>query len=317
MNIVFIYDDQEDYNVKNRMEYADFCLSDEAELIVTLLERLGHLVKVIKGKDAIKKEIHVIEKYDIVFNKMEGYKSRNREGLLPAIMEFYGIPYVGTDAYGFSLSLNKYHTKLIARDNNILTPQFFVIENENELKNKLNNIKFPIIIKPNNEGSSMGCQVFYEMKKEVNDAIKRLLYMYDQPVIVEEYIDGIDISVPIIGTGEKAKSIGIVEFCNMDGSYPVIASTKFKYVDKYITRILQREKNVIDNINSDALKMYRSLGCKDYGRIDFRLRNNNPYFLEINPLPTLCKNGAFDICAKNMGLGMMDIIDRIIKSAVK
>lgn len=315
MKIAFIYDDQEDYFVTDKIEYADFCLKEEADLIIRSLEKLGHVVKVIKGKELLKKEICNISEMDIVFNKTEGFKSRNREGLVPAVMEMFEIPFVGTDAYGFSLSLNKYHTKLIAKDKGILTPRFLLIESEDDCQN-ICNIKFPIIIKPNNEGSSMGCQVFRKLSNEVYIAIKRLLDKFKQPVIVEEYIEGIDISVPIIGTGDRAKCIGIVEFSNSDGSYPEIASTEFKYIDDYKTKILFRDREILDKIGKAALNIYRALGCKDYGRVDFRLSDGSPFFLEINPLPTLCKNGAFDICANNLGMDMVDIIDKIIKSAL-
>ena len=200
-------------------------------------------------------------------------------------------------------------------DKGILTPPFIVIEKEEDCIN-ISQLKFPIIIKPNNEGSSMGCEIFYELSDELWIAIKHLLVKFEQPVIAEEYINGIDISVPIIGTGSKAESIGIVEFSNADGSYPKIASTEFKYVNDYKTSILERDEQVLSTIKNAALRIYRALECRDFGRIDFRLQNDIPYFLEINPLPTLCKNGAFDICANHLGLNMDDVIYRIIESAL-
>lgn len=315
MKIAFVYDDQDDYFVTDRIEYADFCLKEEANLITCALEKLGHTVKVIKGKSALRKKIYKMAEMDLVFNKTEGFKSRNREGLVPETMEMFEIPFVGTDAYGFSLSLNKYHTKLIAKDKGILTPNCVLVENKFDYQN-INNLKFPIIIKPNNEGSSMGCNVFYKLNNEVYEAIKELLNKFKQPVIVEEYIDGIDISVPVIGTGDNARCMGIVEFRNNDGSYPEIASTEFKYIDDHKANILIRCDKVLNQINKSALSIYTALGCKDYGRVDFRLSNDKPFFLEINPLPTLCKNGAFDICASNLGMSMVDIIEKIINSAI-
>ena len=316
MKVAFVYDDQDDYLVENKIEYADFCLKEEADLIINALEKLGHIVSVVKGKEQLKKNIYKISEMDLVFNKTEGFKSRNREGLVPAVMEMFDIPFVGTDAYGFSLSLNKYHTKLIARDKGILTPDFLLIEDEEDFKN-IDDLKFPIIIKPNSEGSSMGCQVFQEPNSELYIAIRKLVHKFNQPVIIEEYVKGIDISVPIIGTGKNAESIGIVEFSNADGSYPEIASTEFKYIDDYKTKILYRDEKVLEKIKNDAIKIYRALGCKDYGRIDFRLKGDMPYFLEINPLPTLCANGAFAVCAEKLGLDMVDIINKIIKSAMQ
>lgn len=316
LRIVFLYDDQDDYNLSNKIEYADFCLKDEAEVIISSLRRLGHSVYVVKGKKAILNDLNIIKQADLVFNKSEGFQSRNREGLIPALLEFMEIPYTGTDAYGFSLSLNKYHTKLIAKDMEILTPNFIIINNEEQLES-ISKLKYPVIIKPNNEGSSMGCSVFHEYNNEIQDAVKKLLLKFHQPVIVEEYIAGIDISVPIIGTLNDAECLGIVEFSNDDGSYPLIASTEFKYIDHYKTKILRKSDKTMSYIKKLSLQIYNALGCRDYGRIDFRLKNDIPYFLEINPLPTLCTGGAFDVCAHESGLCMDDIINNIIRSAMK
>lgn len=315
MKIAFIYDNQDDYNISDKLEYADFCLEDEAHLIINSLKNLGHEVHIIKGIPELKRNILKLSEVDLIFNKTEGFRSRNREGLIPAICEIFTIPFTGTDSYGFSLSLNKYHTKLIANDMNILTPKFCLIKRNSDY-NKISDLTFPIIIKPNNEGSSMGCEVFYENDDKLKYSINKLLIKYQQPVLVEEYISGIDISVPILGTGDSARCLGIVEFSNLDGTYPEIASTKFKYIDNYKTSVLHRESHIENDIYEYSLAIYNALGCKDYGRIDFRLNGHVPYFLEINPLPTLCKNGAFDICAKNIGLNMVDIIESIVNSAM-
>lgn len=317
MNIAFFYDNQEDYFLTDNIQFADFCLDDEAAVIVDSLQELGHTVTVIKGPEALRKSLHNINSFDLVFNKSEGFKSRNREGLVPAMLEYYNIPFTGTDAYGFSLSLNKYHTKLIALDNDILTPNFVVINSINEI-NKIRELQFPIIIKPNSEGSSIGCRVFYQnSKQEILQHINELVDEFNQPVIVEEYIKGIDVSVPIIGNKETANCLGIVEFSCLDGSYPEIASTDIKYVEGFRTKIIEDNTFFTEKIKSDSLKIYNALGCNDYARVDFRITEDAAYFLEINPLPTLFLNGAFDVCAKSDNQNIKDVIKRIVDSAIE
>ena len=105
--IAFVYDNQNTYGVEDKMNYSDFCYDDEAQYFKKSLESLGHYeVNVICGVKNFFEVYNGGERFDMVFNKCEG--------IFPALLEYYNIPYVGTDAYGLSLSLNKFHTKLIA-----------------------------------------------------------------------------------------------------------------------------------------------------------------------------------------------------------
>ena len=153
-NIAFVYDSQDVYGIKDRLSYSDFCYDDEALYFQKSLESLGgYKVTIFCGMKKFFEAYNNGKHFDMVFNKCEGFNSRNREGIFPSLLEFYGIPFVGTDAYGLSLSLNKFHTKLIAEYYKIPTPKFALIETKEDAEKV--NLLPPPIVKPNSEGSSI------------------------------------------------------------------------------------------------------------------------------------------------------------------
>ena len=184
-NIAFVYDNQSVYDIEDSIVFSDFCYDDEARYFKNSLEKADYNVRVFCGaKDFFKAYQQGLD-VDIVFNKCEGFRSRNREGLFPSLLEFYNIPYVGTDAYGLSLSLNKFHTKLIAQYLHVPTPQFVLIDNISDAKKKLD-FEFPVVLKPNSEGSSMGVKIV-ENANQLLGAVIDISDKYGFPLICEEY----------------------------------------------------------------------------------------------------------------------------------
>lgn len=312
-SIGFVFDTQEEYCISDSIAFADFCYEDEAAYIKKSLEKEGYQVTIYHGACDFYNNYLKGKKEDIIFNKCEGFNSRNREGLFPAVLEFLDIPYVGTDAYGLSLSLNKYHTKLIADSLGVKTPNYFLIENNQDINN-VTSLQFPVIIKPNTEGSSMGIEIVDSISK-MESAVRKVSAVYGFPLLCEEYIYGNEVSVPIIGTGDDAEALGVVEFRKKDGSFFSIYSTDAKYYSGCDTLFLESSESVLNRILKDSLEIYKALGCRDFGRVDFRVREDETYFLEINPLPTLCEGGSFELCANSMNSSFPEIIDRIVKSA--
>lgn len=225
------------------------------------------------------------------------------------------IPYVGTDAYGLSLSLNKFHVKLIAKYYGIRIPKFVLIEKSSDIK-ITSSLQFPVIIKPNSEGSSMGVKRINNYKKLSPEIIAELVSLYGYPILCEEYIEGNEVSVPVIKTGDKAEALGAIEFRKSNGELFNIYSTNDKYNSDCQTLIFNCSEKTKNQLLSNALILYKNLGCKDFGRIDFKVRDGVPYFLEINPLPTLCKGGSFELCAKLKNISFSDLLIEIIESAI-
>ena len=193
MKIGLTYDLREDYNIDRNSEvFADFCHPDEIGYLARAIEACGHeavmLGNMYKVNQAIKDGTFDC---DLVFIEDEGIKSRNREAIVPAILELNNIPYVGSDAYAMGLSQNKFHTKLVARFLGIPVPAEIYVEyrpyEEGEMENWIKsemarqNLHFPLVVKPNAEGYSMG--VF--LVNSVDEAIEKKL--------VDELVTDIDI----------------------------------------------------------------------------------------------------------------------------
>lgn len=312
--IAFVYDSQNTYGIDDKMTYSDFCYDDEAQYFKKSLESLGNYeVKLICGVKNFFEAYNGGEKFDIVFNKCEGFNSRNREGIFPALLEYYGIPYVGTDAYGLSLSLNKFHTKLIAEYYKIPTPKYELIEKFEDVK-KVNSLTYPVIVKPNSEGSSMGVIIVNEPEK-LNDVIKDVSEKYGYPLICEEYIYGNEVSVPLIGTGKNVIALGPIEFRQNDGKFFPIYSTEAKYYSGCETLYFDGSEKAKKIMIDSALKIYEALGCRDFGRADYRVRGDEAFLLEMNPLPTLSEHGSFELWANTHNSSFPKVLEMIIQSA--
>ena len=314
--IAFVYDSQDVYGIKDCMSYSDFCYDDEAQYFKKSLESLGNYeVKLFCGVKNFFEAYNSGQHFDMVFNKCEGFNSRNREGIFPALLEYYEIPFVGTDAYGLSLSLNKFHTKLIAEYYKVPTPKFELIEKSDDIK-KVNSLKYPLIVKPNSEGSSMGV-IIVEKAENLSDVVNDVSEKYGYPLICEEYIYGNEVSVPIIGTGENAKPLGPIEFRQNDGKFFPIYSTEAKYYSGCETLFFEGSENAKKIMIDSALKIYKALGCRDFGRADYRVRGDEAFLLEMNPLPTLSEHGSFELWAETNNSSFPKILEEIIKSAEK
>jgi D-alanine-D-alanine ligase len=319
MKIGITYDTKEDYENVDYSKYCDFASLTSISFLKKQFEQAGFEVQLIGSYKKLSELIKIDKlNVDLIYNTAEGISSRNREGLIPALLEANKIPYIGSDSYALSLTLNKYHTKLLAQNNHIPTPVaelFYRYDTKENIALKLQKLHTPVIVKPNYEGSSMG--LFYA--ETVDDAfnyIKQDLEIYNQEILCEEYIDGMEITVPVIGNNEYAKALGCIEFYRSDGR-PIFL---FESDDKHYRDIRCREA-VIPNEIATRLKEYsvllhRFIGCKDINRVDFRLTSDNHiYFLEMNPLPALDPDGSFVCAARLQGMDFPKILKQIVQYA--
>ena len=257
---------------------------------------------------------------DIVFNISEGLTGRNRESQVPILLEMAGVPFVGADALTLGLTLDKVMAKKIFIAEGIPTPRFFEVNSAESLVNH-DHCKFPLIVKPRFEGSSKGLSESSrvenadELKKQV-DFITRT---YKQPALVEEFISGQEFTVAIVGN-ENPEIMPVVQI-KIDGklklndkfyTFARITSDRLEYICP--AKITQDLKKKLDDL---ALRVYRSVECRDFGRVDFRVDNDGkPYVLEINPLPSLSTEDVFMLIAKNIGITYEQMLGRILNSAL-
>lgn len=329
MKIGLTYDLREDYNIEHNSEvFADFCHPDEIGYLARAIEANGHeavmLGNMYKVNQAIKDGTFDC---DLVFIEDEGISSRNREAIVPAILELNKIPYVGSDAYAMGLSQNKFHTKLVARYLGIPVPAEVYIKYKPYTPGELSEwiisemarqrLKFPMVVKPNAEGYSMG--VF--LVNSIEEALEKIQYNFDnyhQEVLLEQYIDGPELYVPLIGTGEESYCLDVGVCRYPDGSDIGI----FTLHDKCFTDMIDTIAAVDDQMKKDLFdwtkRIHIHMGCVDFSRSDFKIdRDGKPYFLEVNPRPGLTENGPYETCAKSHNMTYAQTIGEIINSAIK
>ncbi|MEO0300114.1 MAG: D-alanine--D-alanine ligase [candidate division WOR-3 bacterium] len=271
------------------------------------------------GKDFIEKILK--EKVDFIFNIAEGFGTRSREGHVPSVCEMLNIPYSGSDPLALSITLDKELCKRFAKSIGVRTPSFKVIKSLKELKNfKFKD--FPCVLKLKNEGSSIGLRLSSKVYSidELKEKAKELLEKYREPVLVEKFVPGKEVTVGIIGN-EKIKFFGLMEIRpkrlkEEDFLYSLEVKRNYKEEVEYIVppEIPEEKKREIKRY---VLKLFKALDLRDFSRFDFRLDENfNPYFLEINPLPGLNpETSDFPIMAYKMGLSYREIIEKILESA--
>lgn len=319
MVIGLLYDCKEDFNLFDD-SYCDFSYKGEAENIKNELEKLGHkVIDIGHMKNFVDLVINKKLMVDLVFNMIEGYMSRNREGLVPGICEALGIKFVGTDSFGLSLSLHKFHTNLLVQSMGINIPKSFLfdfsIHNIEELADyvKKAKIEFPIITKPNHEGSSMGITLVDNLA-ELKNAIETLYKKYNQEILCQEYIIGEEMSVPMIECKGDIQILGVVGFDKINGERIGIFTTEKKNNNLHLQRPPLQSKMTLDKVKDDSVKAFKILKLKSYCRMDWIVKNDIPYFLEATPLPSFDKGNCFQWCANENNKKFSDVLKQIIEN---
>lgn len=319
MVVGLCYDLANTYDIGQKEAYKDFSFLSEVEYVEKNLKILGHKVILINGLELFIKNIFKYKKEcNIIFNMIEGYKSRNREGLLPAICEAFDIPYTGTDAFGLSLSLNKYHMNQIIKSFDIKIPDSYLIDYplENiELNIEKHKLAYPCIIKPNHEGSSMGVH-FINSKDELVDRMCSLSQQYEEQLIVEEYIHGAELSIGILGTSKKAKVYCCFQYIYEDGTDINFYDYNCKYNIEHSIIYPRIDRDILKEICDHSLLIHKIMHFQDVSRIDWKVNENGAYLIETTPLPSFETDSEFDIGSKLKGKSFDMVISDILESAL-
>ena len=319
MVIGIAFDKKEDYSFENDAAYFDFTTAAELSNVKKALEKCGYTVKLLGNYQSILSQLanNKLKDIDLVFNMSEGIKSRNREGAVPSLLEMAQIPYTGTDAYGLSLCLNKYHSKIIAEHLGIQTAEYFIINSPEDIEGK-KIISFPYVLKPILEGTSSGVKLVNSYEEYASTA-QALLQIFDQPLLCEQYIDGREFTVSLIGTGTDTIVVGIIETVRKNGAPLVIFSSEDKIYGNCKRILVQNMTTDIKNLAFNwAIKFHHFVECRDLNRIDYRMdKDGKLYFLEANPLPGLSLTSAFPNCCLLNDIPFEDAMNKIIQSALK
>jgi len=326
MKIALTYNLKKKDTTKPLDYFSEFDSEETINAISSTLKKRGHAVDLVDIEQLNLFSYFRKNRVDMVFNIAEGKCGKFRESEIPAILDYLDIPYTGSNTFSLALALNKALTKKILKAENIPTPRFQVfVKGTEELDPTL---RFPLIVKPNREGSAKGINAsnVVNTKDTLFMKIKEIQKLYKQEVLVEEFIDGKELTVGILENG-KVQILPILEIdfstCEKSGEYFYSWRMKEYQGDVglglvptlYCPARLNKEEEMC--VKEAALKTHQAVGCFDISRTDIRLSKDNvPYVLEINPLPGLNPTESnFPIMAYAAGMKYEDIIESILMSA--
>lgn len=303
---------------------------EEREDIGRALQALGYKSTLFNVDSDICRLVNFLkeEKPDVVFNLCESIGNVSvHEMHAVGVFELMGIPYTGSNPLTLGTALNKVRVKEILLYHGLATPRFQLIKSPVRMTID-DNLTYPLIVKPSQEDASIGIET-KSVVYNINDLKKRVRYVfaqYDQPALIEEFIDGRELNVAIMGNRKPIVfPISEIDMSTLPKQYHRIitynakwmkGSEEYEHTRGICPALLPSALET--TVKSMALSAYELLGCRDYARIDFRLsKENKPYILEINPNPDISDEAGFARSAKAHGYAFEEIIGKIVEYALE
>lgn len=258
---------------------------------------------------------------DIVFNIAEGIMGRGREAQVPALLNMLKLPFTGSDETTLCLALDKALTKRILSTYHIKTPRYLLVKAD-DFSIQSPKLKYPLIVKPNAEGSSKGisdtCVV--STKSELVAQLRKNHELYHSDLLIEEYIKGREFTVGLLGNNSDVhvfEPMEIVYNRNTQKDFQVYSYQVKQAYQEYVCYKCPStiDQEVISKMKLIAKKIFHILACRDFARLDFRVTDNNEiYFIEINPLPGLASGYSdYPMLAEFCGVKYDTLIRSILK----
>jgi D-alanine-D-alanine ligase len=303
---------------------AEAEVEEQAESVQKALDKLGFEYQMLPFEIDLELLIKTLKNFrpDVVINLCEGaFGDSHHELNVPSMLELLNIPYTGSPPLALGMAQNKGLTKKILEANGLPTPKFKVLENPENLQSDL---KFPLFVKPLKEDASIGIsnKSYVRNEADLKAQVEYITNRYKQPALVEEYIAGRELNVAILGNeNPRALPISEIMFDFKDEPKIVGFSAKwFKESDEYkktkpVCPALL-DPSIKNNVERIALQAFELLYCRDYARIDIRLKNNTPWILEVNPNPDISPEAGFSRSLKTAGISYEQFVEKIIQFAL-
>ncbi|RWN24076.1 ATP-grasp domain-containing protein [Mesorhizobium sp.] len=287
---------------------------EEVESVVAALQEGGHQTLLCEGDKGLLAALEAFMPPDpqgrpsgIVFNLAWGIQGECREAHVSAILEMAGVPYTGPSPLGHGLALDKVVTKRLIRDCGVPTPNFRVMRKGTE---SIRGLRFPVVVKPRHEYASLGLQLLHE-PNQLKQAVEAIVTQYAQEALVEEYIDGREITVALLGNGEL-EVLPLVEYDFGDGE------TRYLTREAPPMRVCpaQTAGKLATVLRDISVTTFLECHCRDYARVDLRIdRSGQPFVLEINNMPALGMHLSYVTAARTAGYSFSGLINRILDVA--
>lgn len=286
----------------------DISVSTGREIIYNLDSNKYNIVNIYISNDIDNKWVLdlINNKLDIVIIGLHGGIGEN--GSIQGLLECLNIPYIGSDVLGSAIGMNKYITKKLLEVSNIKTPKYVFIKNKDKVdKNMFRMLSYPLVIKPNEEGSSVGVMIVNNYRKLISGIKKLKKLGYD--ILVEEYIKGNEVSCGVIENSNDIEVLDVLDIKSNNLFYDYDA----KYNDdKTYIDITSLDKDIVSNIKDIAKRVFISLNSKGYARIDMIVSDKDIYVLEINTLPGMTEHSLIPKELKLRDISYKEFLDNLI-----
>jgi len=317
MRIGLTFDLREEYLARgwSDQQVAEFDRPDTIDAMELALRTLGHEPVRIGGASSLMERLAAGDRWDLVLNIAEGVSGNGRESLVPAMLDHAGIAYTFGDPLCCALTLDKPTAKHVLRSHGIRTPDFAIVERAGDAERVA--IGFPVFAKPSREGSSKGvtARSVCRNRAELRDLCASLIEEFDQPVLVESFLPGREVTVGILGTGPEARVLGVLAV-GLTGGAQVYAYDDKERCEELVQYALDRSP-FGEEAARLGLAAYRAMGCRDAGRVDVRADANGALqVIEVNALAGLHPSHSdLPIMATLLGVTYTDLIGAILRSA--
>jgi D-alanine-D-alanine ligase len=297
----------------------------DVQEVADILRRAGHDVSglAIDGTPECLRALAQL-KPDLIFNLVESFGEDNtKEPHVAAYYDLLGLRYTGSGPRGLTLAMDKAVAKKILGFHNVVSPKFAVFW-RGRLDWDAHDVDFPVIVKPLREDGSIGIgfNALVANIKDLMERIDELTREFDRPVLIEQYIDGREIYMGVIGNSPPEALPAVeLDLSHLPPGTPRIAGTEVKWDEGTRAyrgskvRIPKLPTAVRETMERYALTAFQALGLRDYARIDFRLAKDTVYLIEVNPNPYLYSGAEFIRGARAAGRTQRDLISEIVELA--
>jgi D-alanine-D-alanine ligase len=248
-------------------------------------------------------------KFELVFIALHGGYGEN--GQLQALLEVCHIPYTGSNSFASALGMNKHYCKILFQINGVPTAPWNLLKKASKTKLEVfRKIGFPAVVKPNDQGSTVGLTIIHS-EKGADEAIKKA-FEFSESVMLEKYISGKELTVSILGQ----QPLPVIEIIPVSGFYDY--ESKYQSGKTQYVCPAEISKEMTTKLQEYGLQAYNAIGCSGYARVDFRMNGGGEVFcLEVNTLPGMTSTSLVPKAAKEIGIDFNELIEKIIKTTLK
>lgn len=300
------------------MQNKEFYNEKTVKKVAQSLEKAGHNVAILDGNKQIIERLENFmprvmegEQMGMVFNMAYGIQGESRYTHIPSMLEMLGLPYVGSSPSGHALALDKVLTKIIWKNNDLPTPEFWVFNSANE---DLSKVKYPVIVKPKMESVSFGLKIVYN-DEDLKEAIHFIVTEFEQQALVEQFIRGREFCVGLLGNS-PIETFPVLEI-DLEGDPDAIQTVDDKKdTPKKKVCPAKLPDEVAGKMQKLSVEAFKALNLRDFSRVDIRLdEDNNIYLLEINSMASMGETGSYPTAAKVAGYNFETLANKMLDIA--